>query len=111
MGKMVNAAALLNAIEGSGREMRLPDFYLAPAKGNADKAQTIDLARYFVDGEKKSYTCTVADTSIATAEVNATKLTLTGVAVGITTATVTVDGVEHVITITVRNNANNNGWM
>lgn len=111
MGKMVNAAALLNAIEGSGREMRLPDFYLAPAKGNADKAQTIDLARYFVDGENKSYTCTVADTSIATAEVNATKLTLTGVAVGITTATVTVDGVEHVITITVRNNANNNGWM
>ncbi len=111
MGKMVNAAALLNAIEGAGHEMRIPDFYLAPAKGNADKAQTIDLARYFVDGEQKSYACTVADTSIATAETNGTRLTVTGVAVGITTAVVTVDGTEHTIVITVRNNANNNGWM
>jgi hypothetical protein len=111
MGKMVNADALLNAIEGAGHEMRIPDFYLAPAKGNVDKSQTIDLARYFVDGEQKSYACTVADTSIATAEINGTRLTVTGVAVGITTAVVTVDGTEHLIVITVRNNANNNGWM
>lgn len=111
MGKMVNVAALLNAIEGAGHEMCIPDFYLAPAKGNVDKSQTIDLARYFVDGEQKSYACTVADTSIATAEINGTRLTVTGVAVGITTAVVTVDGTEHTIVITVRNNANNNGWM
>lgn len=111
MGKLVNAAALLNAIEGAGHEMRLPNLYLAPAKGNTDKAQTIDLARYFIDGESKSYSCSVADASIATAEVNGTKLTVTGVAVGMTTAVVTVDGKEHVITITVRNNANSNGWM
>ena len=111
MGKMVNVAALLNAIEGAGREMHLPDLYLAPAKGNAEKSQTIDLARYFVDGEKKNYTCTVADTSIAKATINGTKLTVTGVAVGITTAVVTVDGETHTIVITVRENANNNGWL
>lgn len=111
MGKMVNAAALLNAIEGAGHEMRIPDFYLAPAKGNVDKAQTIDLARYFVGGEHKSYACSVADASVATAEVNGTHLTVTGVAVGVTTAVVTVDGAEHTIVITVRQNANNNGWM
>lgn len=111
MGKMVNVSALLNAIEGAGREMRLPDLYLAPAKGNTEKAQTIDLARYFVDGENKSYSCVVANTSIAKAVVNGTKLTITGIAVGTTTAVITVDGAKHTIIITVRDNANNNGWM
>lgn len=111
MGKLVNAAALLNAIEGAGHEMRIPDFYLAPAKGNEEKAETIDLARFFVGGESKEYACTVANTDIATAVISGTSLTVTGVKEGITTATVTVDGAEHVITITVRKGANNNGWM
>lgn len=106
MGKLVNAAALLNAIEGAGHDMKLPDLYLAP-----EKKQIIDLARYFIDGENKVYTCAVADEAVATATVSGTKLTVTGVATGITTMTVTVDGVEHVVTITVRNSANNNGWM
>ena len=86
--------------------MKLPDLYLAP-----EKKQIIDLARYFIDGENKAYTCAVADEAVATATVSGTKLTVTGVATGITTMTVTVDGVEHVVTITVRNSANNNGWM
>ena len=106
MGKLVNAAALLNAIEGAGRDMKLPDLYLAP-----EKKQIIDLARYFIDGENKAYACAVADEAVATATVSGTKLTVTGVATGITTMTVTVDGVENVVTITVRNSANNNGWM
>ena len=111
MGKLINAAALLNAIEGAGRDMKLPDFYLAPAKGNAAKAQTIDLARYFVGGETKSYTCAVANENIATAAIDGTQMTVTGVATGVTTLTIAVDGVEYVVTVTVRENANNNGWM
>lgn len=106
MGKMVNAAALLNAIEGAGHDMKLPDFYLAPAT-----SRTIDLARYFVDGENKQYSCTVADANIATAVIEGTKLTLNGIATGVTTITIVVDGAEHILTITVRNNANDNGWM
>ena len=106
MGKFINAAALLNAIEGAGHDMKLPDFYVAPAK-----KQTIDLARYFVDGESKVYSCSVADGNIAVASINGTSLTVTGVAVGVTTIKVFVDGVEHTLSITVRNNANGNGWM
>ena len=106
MGKFINAAALLNAIEGAGHDMKLPDFYVAPAK-----KQTIDLARYFVDGESKAYSCSVADGNIAVASINGISLTVTGVAVGVTTIKVFVDGVEHTLSITVRNNANGNGWM
>lgn len=111
MGSMINAAALLEAIESSGREMSLPNIYTAPAKGNSEKVYTIDLARYFVEGESKTYTCEIADTSVATAVVEGTVLKVTGVAEGVTRATVTVDGTDHVITVTVRKNANNSGWL
>lgn len=111
MGKLINAAALLSAIEGAGQEMKLPDFYLAPAKGNSDKAQTIDLARFFVDGENKTYACSIADENIATATISGSLLTITGVEVGVTTLTIFVDGEEHTVSVTVRHNANNNGWM
>ncbi len=111
MGKFINAAALLNAIEGAGHEMKLPDFYIAPAKGNVEKAHKIDLARYFVDGENKAYVCSVADEGVATVELNGSVLTIMGVATGVTTLTITVDGVDYKQTVTVRENANNNGWM
>ena len=111
MGTMVNAAALLDAIETGGCEMKLPNIYTAPAKGNLDKVYTIDLARYFVGGEDKAYTCTIANGAVATAIVEGTVLKVTGVAEGVTTAVITVDGAEHVVTVTVRNNANNSGWL
>lgn len=106
MGKLVNVAALLNAIEGAGHEMKLPNFYLAP-----EKTVTADLARYFADGESKAYSCSVANEGVATAVINGTMLTINGVAVGATTLTIMVDGVENQVTITVRNNAEDNGWM
>ena len=108
---MVNAAALLDAIETGGCEMKLPNIYTAPAKGNLDKVYTIDLARYFVGGEDKTYTCTIANSMVATATVEGTVLKVAGVAEGVTTAVITVDGAEHVVTVTVRNNANNSGWL
>lgn len=111
MGGLVNAGALLDAIEGAGREMKIPNFYLAPAKGNSEKAETIDIARYFILDSDAAISCTVANENVATATVNGTMLTVTGVAEGVTTAVVTVNGVESVINITVRKNANGNGWL
>lgn len=106
MGKFVNAGKLLNAIEGAGREMKLPNVYVAP-----NGEVVVELSRFFKNGEKLKYTCTVDNKNIATAVVNGTKLTVNGVAEGFTLLNVTVDGAVHTVNITVRNNANDNGWM
>ncbi|MBQ8501457.1 MAG: S8 family serine peptidase [Bacteroides sp.] len=107
MGKLVNAGALLRAIEGSGNAMKVPNVYVA-----VGSHQTIDLASYFVDGDKLSYTCNVSNGSTATLQVVGSTLTVTGNSVGSTTATVkTSNGKEQNFTITVRENAGDNGWM
>ncbi len=106
MGRLVNAGALLRAIDGAGNEMKLPNIYLAPGE-----VQTIELARFFVGGEKLSYSATVAYSGIATCAVSGSRMTVTGVAEGFTTIKVTVDGKVHDVFVTVRNGANSNGWM
>ena len=106
MGRLVNAGALLRAIDGAGNEMKLPNIYLAPGE-----VLTIELARFFVGGEKLSYSATVADSGIATCAVSGNRMTVTGVAEGFTTIKVTVDGKVHDVFVTVRNGANSNGWM
>lgn len=104
---LVNAGNLLSEIEGNGSEMIVPNVYVG-----LEKAESIDLARYFVNGESLTYTCTMADTSIATASVNGTVLTVTGVKAGITKLTVsTSNGKSQTVTVTVRKGANDNGWM
>lgn len=104
---LVNAGNLLNAIEGSGSEMIVPNVYVG-----ISKSETIDLARYFVDGESLTYTCTIADSSIATVSVEGTKMSVTGVKAGITKLTVsTSNGKSQTVTVTVREGANDNGWM
>lgn len=107
MGKLINAGALLRAIEGSGSDMKVPNLYVA-----TDKTVTLDFSRYFVNGESLTYTCTVSDNAKATATVSGTQVTVKGIANGTTTATVKVsNGKEQTFTITVRKDANNNGWM
>ena len=106
MGRFVNAAELLKAIDGSGSEMRLPNIYIAPGDSTV-----IDFARYFKGGEKLSYNAVVADTAIAEASVVGTCMTVKGIAVGFTVIDVTVDGNVHHIMVTVRNGAGSNGWM
>ncbi len=106
MGRLVNAAALLKAVEGAGAEMKLPNIYVAPGESTE-----INLARFFVDGENLSYSAEVADANIAMASVAGTLLTVEGVAEGFTTINVTVDGNVHSVVVTVRNGANGNGWM
>ena len=106
MGRLVNAAGLLNAIKESGSEMRLPNVYVAPGESTV-----IDLARFFIDGEALVYSVEVADAGIAEASVKDTYMTVKGVSVGFTVIDVTVDGKVHSIMVTVRNGAGNNGWM
>ena len=106
MGRLVNAAGLLNAIKESGSEMRLPNVYVAPGE-----SAVIDLARFFIDGEALVYSVEVADAGIAEASVTDTYMTVKGVSVGFTVIDVTVDGKVHSIMVTVRNGAGSNGWM
>lgn len=111
IGKMgtgvIDAGMLLANIEGKGTEMKVPNIYVATGK-----TAVTDLAVFFLKGESLSYTCNVGDTSIATVAVEGSRMKVTGVKTGITTLTVkTSAGVEQTVTVTVRNNANDNGWM
>lgn len=106
MGKLVNAGKLLKAIEGAGSDMKLPNIYVAP-----NQEVVIELSRFFIDGEKLTYTSSVDNAEIAKAVINGTEMTVTGVAEGFTLLNVTVADKTYIINITVRNAANNNGWM
>lgn len=107
MGKLVDAGALLTAIESAGSMMKIPNVYVAPG----EKMQ-LDLARYFVDGENLVYTCSVADIGIAAASITGTELVVNGTSVGTTSMTIKVsNGESQTIVVTVRNNAGSSGWM
>ena len=102
-----NAGILLNNIEGSGSDMKVPNVYMAE---NAES--TINLADFFIDGEKLTYTCTSSDEAVAKVTVNGTLMKVTGVKTGSAHITVKVsNGTEQTITVTVRKKANDNGWM
>ena len=105
---MLNAAALLNNIDnGAGSDMKVPNMYVAP-----DGTTKIDFARYFLNGENLTYTFSSENNSIASVAVNGTIATITGHQVGMVNATVTTStGVSQTIVITVRKNANDNGWL
>ncbi|MBM6866503.1 S8 family serine peptidase [Bacteroides caecigallinarum] len=103
---LIDAAKLLNNIEGGGSDMKVPNIYVGISSSQ------IDLAPYFINGENLSYTCSIADETIANVSVNKSVITVTGVKVGFTTLTVkTSDGKEQTVTVTVRDDANDNGWM
>ena len=104
---LIDAGKLLKAIAGAGSDMKVPNVYVA--EGNTS---VVDLSFYFVDGGRLTYECTIVDTSIATVSVEGSKMKVTGVKTGSTKLTVkTNGGAEQTITVTVRNSANDNGWM
>lgn len=112
VGKMgtglIDAAQLLDNIKNKeySSDMKLPNLYVA-----LDKSTTLNLASYF-EGGNQTYTCSVADTSIASVSVEGTTLTVKGSAMGSTTLTVTAaDGTKQTSIIMVRKNASNKGWM
>lgn len=111
IGKMgvglIDAGMLLNNIDGHGSDMVVPNIYVA--NGETSK---LNLANYFVGGENLTYTCTSSDESVASVSVNGTMMTVTGVKTGTARITVKVsNGNEQTVTVTVRKNANDNGWM
>ena len=104
---IIDAGLLLNNIAGAGTDMKVPNMYVAEGTSSA-----IDLAAYFVDGENLTYTCTSSDEAVATVSVNGTMMSVTGVKTGAAQITVQVsNGASQTIVVTVRDKANDSGWM
>lgn len=110
MGRgLIDAGMLLSQIEETGVKLDLPNVYLAIGE---DNKKSIELARFFDDGESLTFTVQSADASIATVSVIDGKLIVIGVTEGSTTYTVTAsNGKTQTADITVRRKANDNGWL
>ena len=112
IGKMgaglIDAAQLLNGIQNKelSSEMKLPNMYVG-----IEKTTSLNLAAYFA-GQTEGYSCSVANTSVASATIDGKMLTVKGLVAGSTSLTVTAaDGTSQTVTVTVRKSAGNNGWM
>ena len=112
IGKMgaglIDAAQLLNNIKNKelSSDMKLPNVYVG-----IEKTYTLNLAPYF-EGQTEGFSCSVANGSVASASVDGKTLTVTGLAAGSTSLTVTAaDGTSQKVVVTVRKSAGNNGWM
>ena len=112
IGKMgaglIDAALLLNGIQNKelSSEMKLPNMYVG-----IEKTTSLNLAAYFA-GQTEGYSCSVANTSVASATVDDKMLFVKGLAAGSTSLTVTAaDGTSQTVVVTVRKSAGNNGWM
>ena len=104
MGRLVNAGALLKAIEGSGRDMTLPNICLSV--GTTTK---LNLDDYFAT---KATSVDVGNENIATAKLEGKILTIEALSEGQTLLTLTFsDGSTVASTITVRKSSNDNGWL
>ena len=111
VGKMgtglIDAGLLLKNVAGAGTDMKVPNVYVA-----VGGTSSINLAGYFKAGETKTCICSVADSSVATVTVDGSVMKVTGVKAGSTNLTVTTSaGEEQTVVVTVRNSANDNGWM
>ncbi|MCF0198896.1 MAG: S8 family serine peptidase [Bacteroidaceae bacterium] len=106
MGRLVDAGALLRAIEQGGHDMVLPNMSV----GIGD-TYTLDLARFYRDGERLTYTCSLAG-DVAEASVQGTILTLKGKSEGTARLTVKAsNGNEQTVVVTVRKQVSTHGWL
>ena len=105
-GKMghgqVNAYALLNAVKGAGTDMTFPNLFVQ------EGGQVTAVPSMYMEGD--SFTVTVKDTDIATAEIVGGKMIVKGVKAGQTEAEVTGSRSDRFV-ITVRSSAGGNGWL
>lgn len=110
-GKMghgqVDAYAFLQAVSGAGVDMTFPNVFVA-----VGSSVTLVPAMYFKNGEGKTYSVDMADTSVASCVAEGNSLKFTGLKEGQTSAVVTSSGGDSFsFTITVRSAANGNGWL
>ena len=98
----INAYALLKAVEGAGAEMTFPNLYVAVG------GQTTVSPSMYMEGS--TFTVSVADSSVATAEIVNGMVVVKGLKAGQTTASITGSRTDKFV-ITVRENANANGWL
>lgn len=104
MGRLTDAGALLRAIDGSGRDMRIPNIWLAP-----QTSTTLCVDDYIWEQAKS---VEVVNSNIATATLSGNTLTIKGIAIGQTSLTLTTEqGTKHHATITVREGDNDKGWL
>ena len=98
----VNAYGLLKAIEGAGVDMTFPNIFVA------EGGQTVAIPSMYMDGS--SFSVSVSDASIATAEIVDGKMIIKGLKAGQTEASVTGSRTDKFV-ITVREGAKGNGWL
>ena len=98
----VNAYALLKAVEGAGVEMTFPNIYVA------EGGQATAVPSMYMDGS--SFSVSVSDSSVATAEIVGGKMIIKGLKAGQTEASVTGSRTDKFV-ITVREGAKGNGWL
>lgn len=110
-GKMgagqVNAAKLLEAVEGAGRPMTFPNIYVA-----VNATATVAPAMYFKEGAS-GFTVQVDAADVASAVYDSAtgRITFKGLSAGMTKAKVSAGGESFDFTITVRNSTGDNGWL
>ena len=103
MGRLADAGALLKAIEGSGRDMRLPNICLAP-----NTLTSLNLADYITE---EAANVEVVNEAVAVVSLEGNTLTISAKSEGQTSLSVTTNsGTKHYATITVRAGADN-GWL
>ena len=98
----VNAYGLLKAIEGAGVDMTFPNIFVA------EGGQAVAIPSMYMDGS--SFSVSVSDASIATAEIVDGKMIIKGLKAGQTEASVTGSRTDRFV-ITVREGAKGNGWL
>lgn len=104
MGRLTDAGALLKAIDGSGRDMRIPNIYIATGT-----TTTLDLGDYL---STTANNATVGNEAVAKVTLSGNILIITATGEGQTSLTIECeDGSKHHATITVREGANDNGRL
>lgn len=110
-GKMghgqVNAARLLEAIEGAGTPMRFPNVLVG-----VGSEVVYNPVIYFKTNET-NFVATIADDSVSSIEIDRTThlVTIKGKKSGSVRASISAGGENHEFVITVRKSAGDNGWL